>query len=243
MEKVRLNKTENITEEDISNINEKDREVLLGTLKAEKSDYWEKIIMAGEMALLGIDVLDNLSEEDKEKMRQELEGVRTRLKEAKDKSGYIDLARCVYRFQNIGLDYPELTDEEKGILEGLSRFFRQDQKWHGHLNYIPQIAQAVDKNIDEISSQDDYKLARKYLEEKLREGGEEELKNMIFSGLLVELNKKEAEKLLNGEYWNENRWTEVLKMIKEAKDNKYGYLLARYLPPLKKLIDFRERKI
>jgi hypothetical protein len=240
MEKIRLNKTENITEKDILNICEETKRILLETLKAEKSDYWEKIIMAGEMASLGINVLDNLSEEEKEKMREKLEKVRTELKENKDKKNYIDLARGIYRFKNIGLDYPELTNEEKEILENLPMLFRQDKEWHGHLNYIPQIAKALNKSADEISSKEDHELARKFLEEKLKEGGEEELMNMIFTGLLVELDEDETEKLLKSENWHEDRWQEVLKMIEEAKNNEQGYFLLRHLQPLRKLVEFRK---
>ena len=240
MQEKHLNRIEgNINQDDIVKIDEKTKGILFDTLKNE-DDSWKKIIVAGEMALLDINVADNLSWEDKDVMKQELERTRAELKKTEDKKEYIDLARCIYRFQNIGLDYPELTDEEKKILENLPRLFRQDPEWHGHLNYIPQIAKAIDKNVDDISAKNDYKLARKHIEEKLQEGGEEELKSMIFTGLLAELSKEEANQLLNSEHWNEKRWPEVLKIIQDTKDNEQGYLLARYLPPLKKLIKFKK---
>jgi len=240
MEEIKPNINESFTEENILNIDEETKRILLETMKAEKGDYWEKTIIAGEMALLGMNVLDNLSEEDKEKMRQELENVRASLKDTEDKEDYVDLARGIYRFKNIELNYPQLTDKEKEILESLPALFRQNPEWHGHLNYIPQIAKALNKNIDEISNNKDYELARKYIEEKLKEDGEEELMNMILSGLLVELNEDEAKKLLKSESWHENRWSEVLKMVREAKNNEQGYFLARCLSPLRKLIEFRE---
>lgn len=249
MEKFEFNKTEKIiNEEDVTKIDKETKEILFNTFSKihlkedDKGGYWEKIIVAGEMALLNIDVIDNLSKEEINGMKKELENIRIKLKAAKDQKDYIDLARCIYRFQNIGLDYPELTDEEKQALENLPQFFRQDKAWHGHLNYTPQIAQALGKNINEISSDADYRLARQSIEEDLQKGEKKELMAMIFSGLLVELNKKEAAKFLDSKYWHEERWQEVLELIKKARENKDGYFLARCLPPFKKLIEFKKNQ-
>ena len=126
-------------------------------------------------------------------------------------------------------------------MENLPALFRQDPKLHGHLNYIPQIAAALDVNKEAISSKEDYKLARQSFEKNFKQGGEEELRSIIFSGLLVELDETEARKLLESEFWHKARWPEALKLVQEAKDGEQGYVLARYLPPLKKMIEFRRK--
>ena len=60
-------------------------------------------------------------------------------------------------------------------------------------------------------------MARKYLENELTQnhGKYKELTTMALSGLLVEFNKTEAEKLVNSKEWSTNKWAEVIKMLND----------------------------
>lgn len=214
-------------------------------LSNSKDNIWEKIVVAGELSLVGIDVKNELSVPEKESFKKELSDLREKLKESGDDLDYIDLARCVYRFKNIGLDFDDLTEDEIRHIEELPEIFRKNSQLHGHLNYLPQVTLSIEGDLGRIAGENDFVLARQAIESDLRanSGSDKELEIMVFAGLLVETNEQEAEKLINSNFWPKERWSDVVEMMnnlkKSEKDNS-AYMLARLLPQFLKMRKFIE---
>lgn len=239
------NQEQNIVERknELLNPNPETKYIMLQTMFEyfAKDDIWNAIIVAGEMTLAGIEIKTELNYEQIEKMKDELEQLRDKLKNDSDPGNYIDLARCIYHFQNIGLDFPKLSDEEIKKLQSLPDTFRTDSEWpKTHLAYIPQIASALNQGIDSLKKPSDAGIVREQLEQDIisKQGGEKQLDSMIIgAGLLAQFDNEEVKNLLQSDAWkNGLKWTELLDYFQKLKQEKNGWHLARLLPPMQTLI-------
>jgi len=216
-------------------------------LADSKNNIWERLIVGGELALLGLNVREELTDEEKRLFIQELNSLRGELEEKAVPIDYTDLARSIYRFQNIGLEFNPLTEEEREGIMGLPDLFRQNKELRGHLNYLPQIASALGKNVTELSQPEDFILARQAIEGDLRNtrGTSREFEVMALAGLLVEISDQEAENLINNQMWSQELWEDVRAMIENLKtssEENSGYILVRLLPPFLRMDSFIEKQ-
>jgi hypothetical protein len=233
-------------QEDFLKIDSKTEELLIQA-QADKhiknlseSEYFERVLVAGEMTELGLDSKKNFSDEDLENIQKDLVSFRQKTKQ--ENEIHVSLAKYVYRLGQVGIECPALDDEEIRLLKALPEYLRQHPE-NGNLVYLPQIAKALGLSLDEISKPEDGQLVKKYLQDKLSKGGDEEMKAILVAGLLKDLDENSLDELLRSSYWHEEKWAEVIKIIQEYKENKQGYFLARCLPSLKKLNSVKERII
>ena len=207
-----------------------------------ENDIWNATIVAGEMALAGIEIKAALNDEQIKKINSELEQLRHKLKDDNEPGNYINLARCIYRFQNIGLNFPDLNEEEIENCGNLPEIFRTDPKWpKTHLAYIPQIASAINGNIDSLKKPCDASLVRNQLEQTItiKKG---QIDSMIIgAGLLAQLDTEEAKKLLQSDAWKHcPKWTELLDYFQKLTQEQSGWHVSRLLPPMQTLIKLHQ---
>lgn len=236
-------------ENKLLNPDEQDKNIMLQAISEQfaNNDIWETIIVASEMALAGFEVKTLLQEAQIKKMKEELQQLREKIKEEPDPEKYIDLARCVYRFQNIGIDYPELNDEELDKLKSLPEQIRTNNVLpKAHLAYIPQIASALDQDIETLKNPTDANIIRKEIELdiKAKAGDELQFHSMVIGGgLLTQFDQSEAKKLIESEAWRDGReWSDILNYFEKIKKEKDGWKLARLLPPMQSLIKLHQQK-
>ena len=233
-----------VREDELLNPSDKTKKIMLKTLLRcfTKNDIWNAIIVAGEMALAGIEIKAELNDEQIEKINSELEQLRNKLKKDNEPGNYIDLARCMYRFQNIGLDFPNLDDEEIKKLQDLPEIFRTDPKWpKTHLAYIPQIASVINRNIDSLKKPGDASLVRNQLEQTIISKNGQIDSMIIGAGLLAQLDTEEAKKLLQSDAWKHcPKWTELLDYFQKLTQEQSGWHVSRLLPPMQTLIKLHQ---
>ncbi len=146
----------------------------------------------------------------------------------------IGLVKYLYRLNQIGIDHPSLTNEEKERLENIPQYLRQHSE-NGNLVYLPQLASVLGVALAEISDKNDGLLVKEYLEKELAKGGEEEIKAIMVTGMLQDLDPTALEELIKSDYWKEKNWQQAMQLVEKYKQEKQGYFLARCLPSLRKL--------
>lgn len=241
-------KQNNILEKEnkLLNPDEETEDIMAQTMSEyfEKGKIWEALIVAGEMALSGIDTKRLLQKDQVEKAQNELKQLRAKIKEENNPDEYIDLARCIYRFQNIGIDFPELNDEEREKLKNLPEYIRTNPDYpKEHLAYLPQIASAIEQDIKTLKKPTDASIVRKEIELDIenKKGDELQFHSMIVGGgLLAQFDSNEAKKLIESEVWKKSKeWQDVLSYFTKIKEEKNGWHLARLLPQMQSLIKLR----
>jgi hypothetical protein len=138
-----------------------------------ETEYFERVLVAGEMTELGLDAKKNFSKEDLKNIQKDLAVFREESKQ--DPALQIGLVKYLYRLNQIGIDYPSLTSEEKERLENIPQYLRQHPE-NGNLVYLPQLASVLGVALAEISDKNDGLLVKEYLEKELAKGDEEEKK-------------------------------------------------------------------
>jgi hypothetical protein len=207
----------------------------------DKGRVWEAIIIAGEIASSGMDTKKLLKQDQIEKAQNELKQLRAKIKAEDNPNEYIDLARCIYRFQNIGIDFPELNDDEREKLKNLPEYMRTNQNYpKEHLAYIPQIASAIGQKMETLKKPADANIIREKIEQDIisKKERESQFHSMIIGGgLLAQFDSNEAKKLLESKVWKEDKkWQDVLNYLEKIKAEKNGWFLARLLPQVQSLI-------
>lgn len=213
----------------------------------KKDNIRDAIIIAGEMALAGFNVRALLQEDQINKMKEKLQQLRERIKSESDPNKYIDLARHIYRFRNMGIDIPEFNDHERKILENLPDLIRTGTEFpRAHLAYVPQIARALNQQINDFKKATDSKLLRKEIESDITayQGDEHQFHSMIIGGgLLAQFDRDEAKKLLKSKSWKDGKkWPDIINYFEKIKQENNGWYLARLLPPMQSLIRLHHEK-
>lgn len=208
-----------------------------------KGKVWEAIIIASEMVLSGIDIRKQLNQDQIEKAQNELKQLRTKIKTENNPNEYIDLARCIYRFQNISIDFPKLNDDEREKLKNLPEYIRTNKNYpKEHLVYIPQIASAIGQKMETLKKPTDANIVREEIaQDIINKKDEFQLHSMIIGGgLLAQFDSNEAKKLLESKVWKETKkWQDILDYLEKIKVEKNGWFLARLLPQAQLLIRLR----
>ncbi len=210
----------------------------------EKDKNWEAIIIASEMASSGIDTKELFEKDYIEKAQNELQQLRIKIKEDNNPDEYIDLARLIYRFQNLNIDFPDLNKEEQEKLRDLPEYMRTNLDYpKEHLAYIPQIASAVEEDVEALKKPTDSSIVRQEIELdiKNKKGNKSQFHSMVIGGgLLAQFDSSEAKKLIKGDTWKTGKeWQDILNYFKEIKEEKNGWYLARLLPQVQSLIKLR----
>jgi hypothetical protein len=232
-------------ENDILALKEEDKILLKSELssKFEHGEIWEAIIVAGEMALSGSNPKEILSGEQIEGMQEELRQLRERIAKSNNKEELLDLARCVYRFKNIGINFPSLNDWEIEKLKKLPNIIKEDNKWpKEHLAYIPQIAGAINIDPKKLKEPEDAEIARVAMENDILSKSEpdSQIESMIIcGGLLAQFDKQEASKLIENEIGKTKEWTDLIEYFGKLREKKDGWRFARLLPQMRVIIKLR----
>ena len=237
--------SENITEleNQLLNPDQKTKDMMFKAMFQyfETNEIWEAIIVAGEMSLIGIDVKSQLNDEQRSKMVEELQSLRDKAAKDEDPYLYIDLARCIYRFKNIGINFPDLNTEEMQKLQNLPDTIRNDKEWpKDHLAYIPQIANAINQDVNSLKQPNDAITVRQELEQDIaeKENDDKQFHSMIIGGgLLAQFDNNQAIELFQSKAWkNGKQWPEILDYFKKISQEENGWQMARLLPPMQTLI-------
>lgn len=202
------------------------------------TEYFERVLVAGEMTELGLDSKQNFSEEDLENIQKDLTGFRQEFMQ--EKNSYIGLAKYLYRLDQVGIQYPPLSNEEVEKLQSIPKYLRQHPE-NGNLVYLPQLAHVLGVPLTEIADKNDGQLVKEYLQQELAIGGKEEIKAIMVTGMLQDLDPTALEELIKSVFWKEKNWGQALELVEQYKQEKQGYILARSLPALKKLQSVIER--
>ncbi|MCK5416196.1 hypothetical protein KAI92_02090 [Candidatus Parcubacteria bacterium] len=251
MEKLEFIQQNNIIEKEniLLSPSEQDKDIMLQAMSKRfvENNTWDAIIIAGEMALAGLDIRALLKDTQIKEMQDELQRLRDNIKKENNLDEHIDLARCIYRFQNIGIAFPELNKQEQNIIKNLPNFIRTTAEWpKGHLVYMPQIASALNQNIESIKESSDSDIVRQEIELDIEKQKNDELlfhSMIIGGGLLAQFDRDAAEKLIQSKAWeNGKSWSDILDYFKKIKNNNNGWQLARLLPPMQALIKLKNYK-
>jgi hypothetical protein len=210
----------------------------------EKDKNWEAIIVANEMALSGINTKKLFKEEYIKKAQNELQQLRIKIKENNNPDEYIDLARLIYRFQNLNINFPNLDKEEQEKLKNLPEYIRNNPNYpKEQLAYIPQIANAAKQDIETLKKPNDAKIIRKKIEldiENKKENDSQFHSMIINGGLLAQFDSSEAKKLTESDIWKDGKeWQDILNYFKKIKEEKNGWYLSRLLPQIQSLIKLK----
>src|SRR3989338_209356 len=199
-----------VREDELLNPSDKTKKIMLKTLLRcfTKNDIWNAIIVAGEMALAGIEIKAELNDEQIEKKNSELEQIPNKIKKLQD----------------------------------LPEIFRTDPKWpKTHLAYIPQIASVINRNIDSLKKPGDASLVRNQLEQTIISKNGQIDSMIIGAGLLAQLDKEEAKKMLRSDAWKHcPKWTELLDYFQKLTQEQSGWHVSRLLPPMQTLIKLHQ---
>ena len=215
-------------------------------IKGEKDDIWEKIIIANELKLSGANVEKELSSGEEQDMSEELANLREKLKNSTDPLDYIDLARCVYRFKNLNIPLEKLNANEKEGVLNLPNIFRDSPELCGHLAYLPQIASALDTDLEEIKKSQDGLLLRQAIETRFAAENDriKKFNSLALSGLLVDLDATEFKRFIEGNNWNQEDWHKTVNYLIDLKNSpkrEDTYTFLRLINPARKVLNFLEK--
>lgn len=197
-----------------------------------EAEYFERVLVAGEMTELGLDAKKNFSEHELENIQKDLVAFREECKQGSEL--HIGLVKYLYRLNQVGVGYPPLTSKEIERLTTIPHYLRQHPE-NGNLVYLPQLAAVLEIALSELADKNDGQLVKEYLQQEFAKGGEEEMKAIMVSGMLQDLDPRALEELIKSDYWKEDSWQKAIQLVKKYKHEKDGYALARSLPSLKKL--------
>jgi len=237
--------SEDALESNAFELSEEDRNHLLaelGNLRPQGNDTeWEKFIMyAGDLQRAGVDMIDQITPDDARHLTSYLKQQRTTLAVGTNEWP-IYVARVMDRLNLLKVPYQPINSKERQQLEAIPDSFRQNPANHEFILYLPQLARTLGKETSEIVTPEDEQLALQAVIEKLKKGGEEELRMMCFAGILGELDQTLIRQLINRPEWHEDRMPEALEFVNQEKRQGRWYSVGRVLPHLKQLIEIKAK--
>lgn len=202
-----------------------------------ENEYFERVLVAGEMTELGLDSRQNFSKDEISEIQKEISELR---KQYQDSDLIpIGVVKYLHRLKQIGIEFLPLTSEETKKLYHLPEKLRTHPD-DGNLIYLPQLAHVLNVPLSEITIEEDGEVVRQYLENELKQGEDKAVIATLLSGMLADLNKQSLGKLLQGPNWSESIFNRALDEIRELKEKEQGYELARVLPAMIKLIKVKK---